>query len=89
MYATSGGHINTMHVLLDRGAKVNAQDEDGDTALAYAAIRGAPIGAVKELLNKSADVNIHNKGGKTALMLARDQKKGEIIKLLKQAGAKD
>ena len=88
MYASSAGQIKTVRVLIEKGANVNAKDDDGDTALAYAAIRGASVNVIKELLNAGADVNIKNKGGKTAVVLAREQGKHEIVELLTQAGSK-
>src|SRR5260221_596109 len=57
MYASSAGYAKTVKVLIDHGAHVNAKDEDGDTAVAYAAIRGAPVDVIKQLLNAGADVN--------------------------------
>lgn len=37
MAAASGGHLRAMRLLLDAGADVNARNEEGDTALSYAA----------------------------------------------------
>ena len=74
--------------MIENGANVNAKDEDGDTALAYAAIRGAPANVIKQLLNAGADVSIKNNHGKTAIMLAKEQGKNQILELLKQAGSR-
>lgn len=85
MYASSAGHTKTVQVLIKNGANVNVRDDDGDTALAYAAVRGAPIDLVKTLLSAGADVNIKNNRGQTALMLATEQRKSKIVELLTQS----
>ena len=57
----------------------------GETALFYA-VKGKLIEGVKILLENRADVNIRNNNGESILSVAKDS---EIIKLLKDAGAKD
>ena len=47
------------------------------------------ITKVKALLAKGADVNAKTNDGKTALMYAADKGYTEIVRLLKQAGAKE
>ncbi len=72
-------------VLLDRGAKVNAADAEGRTAL-HEAI-GWGVETVRPLLDKGADVNARTKSGETPLMLAAagNQPTGcqpEVVRLL-------
>lgn len=54
---------------LKNGARINAQCQDGYTALMYAAYRGNAE-AVSMLLKNNADVSLKNKKGETALDLA-------------------
>jgi ankyrin repeat protein len=57
-----------VRILLDRGAKVDAADAEGRTALHLAAGWGPHM--TKLLLDKGADVNARTKSGETPLMLA-------------------
>jgi ankyrin repeat protein len=59
-----------MQLLLNAGAKVNAQDNEGNTALILATKAGSFSG-VEFLLTKQADANLKNRAGVTALQLAR------------------
>jgi len=74
---------------LAKGADVNAQNEDGDTALMFAAGNGH-IEIVQELLAKGADVNAKDRYGKTALMWADQVFQGNenIVQLLLAKGAR-
>ncbi len=44
---------------------------------------------VELLLDKGADVKAKTNEGKTALMIAKEKRNTEIVKLLKQHGAKE
>ena len=53
-----------------QGADVNAEDQDGDTAVMWAAL-GGHSACLKNLIDAGADVNrLNKKGGFTALILA-------------------
>ncbi|KAL5473631.1 hypothetical protein EMCRGX_G028135 [Ephydatia muelleri] len=70
MWASRGGHVECVKVLLDRGALVNVRDnKDGRTALMRASFWGHKE-CVKVLLDRGALVNMQNKEGDTALHLA-------------------
>ena len=56
IYAASAGHVDTVRVLLEAGALVDAKDRDGRTALICAALRGH-TDVVETLLDKGADKN--------------------------------
>lgn len=79
--------------LLAYNAEINATDNEGNTALMFAA-RAAAFSVVNTLIRRGADVNAKNKAGETALQLARKSTAGgpyaapAIVKMLEDAGAK-
>jgi ankyrin repeat protein len=83
------GNTETTKVLLDRGAEVNARDRIGATALLYAVANGSTE-TTRVLLGRGADVNtrIMFSGG-AALYYAKANGHTAIVRLLKQAGAKE
>ena len=88
-----------MQILLSNGAKIDAQDPEGNTALLISTRVGSLAG-VEFLLGKGARVDLRNKQGETALMLAKrihENKKiynstlveEHIVGMLVKAGAKE
>jgi len=78
-----------VHLLVEKGANVNAKDKYGQTALMKAIIaNGGPPHAdvVRILIEKGADLNTKDVLGITALGYARG--KGEIVRMLERAGAR-
>jgi len=67
--AALNGDLSQVKGLLNGGFHVNAEDEEGRTALMYAAYNGH-IEIMKSLLDKGALVNLTDTNGRTALMLA-------------------
>jgi len=63
------GDSNVIELLLDRGAEISVQDEDGGTALLMAAECGQK-NIVELLLDRGARINAQNENGATALHLA-------------------
>jgi hypothetical protein len=69
MYVIRYGSLEMALPMIDAGADVNAQDENGMTALMHAAFR-ADAQLVKALLEKGADVNYSYAAGWTPLLFA-------------------
>lgn len=91
--AATEGHIETVKALLTGGADVNAPVErggmKGTTPMMLAAFYGK-ADVVKALLEKGADVNAKTEmEGLTALYFARESKHQDIVRLLKETGAKE
>lgn len=74
--------IELLKVLIENGAAVNLQDEEGFTALMLAARSGDNPKVVNFLLAKGADAKAVNCEKKTALDFARESKNAETIKIL-------
>ena len=72
--------------LIENGARVDAVDEDGRTALMVAVVKNN-ADCVKALLVVGADVNAKNKNGYTALMAAVLKGHTDCVKPLLKAGA--
>jgi hypothetical protein len=73
--------------LLDRGADINGAYYLGTTPLIFALQAGNPS-TVRLLVARHADVNRKDSRGVSALSLAQNSSDKEVLKLLKQAGAK-
>ena len=72
--------------LLDKGARIDAPDENGSTPLMVASEYGN-TGVVKILLDEGAEVNAHNKNGWTALMVASYYGKADAVEILLYGGS--
>lgn len=73
-------------VLLKAGADVNHKDNDGWTALMWAAWSNLPL-VTNTLITAGADVNVADKSGHTALMLAAGRGNAAIVSALLAKGA--
>jgi len=85
MYATLYGDLETMRMLLDRGADPNVADHAGATALMWAI---DDVAKAKLLLERGANVNARSADGRTALMIAAAWRGGApAARLLLDRGA--
>ncbi len=72
------GDVTLFHYWLNKGLDLDAQDEDGDTALHYAARRGH-IPLITYLLKRQAVISC-NKKGRTALLEAYTFEKSDAVR---------
>ncbi|HYE85602.1 MAG TPA: ankyrin repeat domain-containing protein [Vicinamibacterales bacterium] len=92
-YAPTGLLAAVKYLVEELGADVNAEDEDGNTAVHNAASRGDNE-MIQYLVSKGADVKKVNRRGQTTVDMAngpvqRTQPYPETIKLLESLGAKN
>ncbi|XP_027140043.1 uncharacterized protein LOC113746864 [Larimichthys crocea] len=73
-----------VELLLQRGANVNCQDDNGRTALSYACEKGY-LDAVKILVRNNADPEIVDAWGNTALMYAAVAGHSPVVEFLVRA----
>jgi ankyrin repeat protein len=82
MYAAHNNQFDIVKTLLEKGARINEQNNLGWTALMFAAHRNADPSIVNELIANGADVNITDQDGRTALFYAAHNSNAQIVKLL-------
>jgi hypothetical protein len=86
MLASLEGHLEVVRWLLEKGADVNAAEENGWTALMVASDNGH-LPVVKLLVEKGADVNKAKNNGRTALIFASLWGYLPVVKWLLEKGA--
>jgi ankyrin repeat protein len=81
--------IDSVRALLDLGAKVNEEGDDGISILSWAAIANR-VEMVRLLIERGADVNHLDKNGMTPLLYASsiDYVDSAMVDLLLQSGAR-
>ena len=84
--ASRNGRTETVAMLLEKGADMNATDNYGETVLQWASENGHTE-IVKMLLEKGADVNAKRNCGNAALSSASYGGYTEIVKMLLKNGA--
>lgn len=85
VYARTGSKYHVLSIL-NQGEDINRKDDQGRTALFYAAW-GGENDMVKLLISKGAQVNAQGTDGETALITASDRCHPSTVKILLEAGA--
>ena len=80
-FAAFGGYDAVYELLLDHGAKVDAADGDGMTAL-HIATKGGQVAVCKLLLKCCADMKKEDNNSETAFNVASNKKHVDVCKLL-------
>jgi ankyrin repeat protein len=78
---------SVLRLLLEHGADINVQNQDGKTPLHEALTYGA-LEVVRLLLKHGADVEAKDNYGKTALQVAAEYGHNKVVELLREHGAK-
>lgn len=83
MEKATKGHAEVIKLLLKYGADPDMRDNDGITAIMFAAFHGL-VGPVRVLLNVGANADFSNGAGKTALQLARNSGHDGVVDVILQ-----
>jgi len=86
--AARAGQVGLVKLLLERGADVNLRDKETEATALIAAAHQGHVQVVEVLLQKGADISAKDKTGKTALSEATRYNHEDVVKLLKERGAK-
>ncbi|CZR58736.1 uncharacterized protein PAC_08628 [Phialocephala subalpina] len=86
IWAALKGNETLVQLLLEKGADIEANDNDGKTALLWVTLLGKE-NLVQLLLEKGADIEAKNSDGRTALLLVALLGNEAIVQLLLKEGA--
>ncbi|RKN84075.1 ankyrin repeat domain-containing protein [Paenibacillus ginsengarvi] len=81
--------LETIGLLLERGADTRLFDSNGHTCLHTAAFHDDNVQLIAMLLKYGADVNAAAEGGETALSIAVKRDNGNVAAFLRERGAKE
>ena len=84
--SVESGDFAEVKRLIEAGADVNAQENDGSTALMWASLEGH-AGITRLLIEAGADVNAQDNYGYIALIYTSRKGHTEVVKLLIEEGA--
>ncbi len=76
--AVKQGDLRDAEKLLEQGADVNVQDEDGWTALMFSA-KSQNVEMAQMLMDNGADNDVRNKEGDKAIWIAKTGPVGKVI----------
>ena len=79
------GSVDTVRLLLQRGADVNRRSDTGNTALIRSVYAGH-VAVVRLLLGADADIHVTNNRGQSSFFLASILRRTQIVDLLLDAG---
>jgi len=83
IWATAYGHKDTVTLLLERGADIEAKSRDGMTPLMKAAETGYK-GLVELFLAKGADIEAKDNSDRTVLMYAQKNSRADVREFLQE-----
>ena len=86
MLASEFGHTETAKTLIEKGASVNAQDNEGSGPL-FLAAEGGHLDTVNLLIDNNADFKAESREGVTPLMAAAYQGHKPVVELLIERGS--
>ena len=86
IYAANNGNAPIVNLLLENGANVNDQDDEGNTPLMIASERGHQE-TVKLLIESGANMNAQDEYKRTALMRASEDGRSNVVTTLLKKGA--
>ena len=91
MWAAKSGHASCVRELAGAGHDLLAANNNGHTALMFAAMRGQEtcVQAILDLIGRDLDLEVRDKEGKTSLMWAQEKGFTNCADILKSAGAAD
>ena len=87
--AANAGQIEIAKFLLQRGADIDAHWYLNDMTPLLLALHSNHPEVARLLIDKGAEVNVRDKMRHTPLKYATEEKNQELIKLLRDHGAKD
>ncbi len=76
-----------VEILLEFGASVDEVDTDGSTPLCSLIAFGAPVSLIRSVIDRGARVNPTERSRQSPLMLAVEQGRADIVRVLLEAGA--
>lgn len=79
--AVRAGHLPVVETLLKGGARIDAVDPEGFSALMRATEKG-DVDIAELLLRRNASTRVQNRQGQTVLMIAAARGQAEIVRLL-------
>ncbi|KAH0419847.1 hypothetical protein CcaCcLH18_14269 [Colletotrichum camelliae] len=85
-FASRNGHMEMVRLLLEKGADMNAVDNEGQTPMYVASYYGH-LDVLQHLIKRGADKDIPNKDSWTPLYTASRNGHLEVVRLLVQNGA--
>jgi len=85
-WALGTGHVDVAQMLVERGADVSAQAEDGTTPLHLASSKGH-VDVARILVERGADVSAQAEDGTTPLHLASSKGHVDVAQILVEHGA--